>query len=260
MDRLRVCTFNIRYENDADGVNAWHHRRFLVVDVIRSIAPDVLCVQECQLNQFDFLRLALPDYWSIGAGRDDGRVGEMVPVFARKGRADPVDWGHFWLSEEPHMPGSRGWGAAFPRLVSWAALAVTGWAAGPVWVLNAHFDHSSGSARLESAKQIRRRINAFGGKLPAVVSGDLNAEPGSDELLPLLDGAAPTRLFDVAESVPGGTFHGFSGKPGGGRIDWILTSQHFSAQRVWIDRTEADGRFPSDHFPLVADLCVSGTV
>jgi endonuclease/exonuclease/phosphatase family metal-dependent hydrolase len=50
------------------------------------------------------------------------------------------------------------------------------------------------------------------------------------------------------------TQHGFAGVPTKGRIDWILTTSEFRILDVSIVYDQEAGRYPSDHFPLWADL------
>ena len=65
----------------------------------------------------------LTDYASAGAGRDDGaKAGEMNPVFYKKDKFDLVRTITFWLSDTPEVPGSKGWGASLPRIVTWMEL------------------------------------------------------------------------------------------------------------------------------------------
>jgi endonuclease/exonuclease/phosphatase family metal-dependent hydrolase len=51
-----------------------------------------------------------------------------------------------------------------------------------------------------------------------------------------------------------GTHHRFTGIPQDHRIDWILASQDFRVLEARIVKDHFDGRYPSDHFPYVADL------
>ena len=90
--------------------------------------PDLLGGQELLRHQLADLAARLPDYAWLGAGRDDGADGgEFNPIFYRRERLEPLDSGTFWLSPEPARPGSRGWGAACPRVVTWARFV--GWLA-----------------------------------------------------------------------------------------------------------------------------------
>ena len=45
---LRVLTCNLRYDNPADGANAWPSRRDWLAEVVRGVAPDVVGFQEAQ--------------------------------------------------------------------------------------------------------------------------------------------------------------------------------------------------------------------
>ena len=49
-----------------------------------------------------------------------------------------------------------------------------------------------------------------------------------------------------------GTFHGFTGEATRGRIDWILVTDDFQGVDAGIDRTQDNGRYPSDHYPVWA--------
>lgn len=50
---LRVMTFNVRYGEADDGINAWPKRRDLMVEVIRREHPDILGTQELLSPQGD---------------------------------------------------------------------------------------------------------------------------------------------------------------------------------------------------------------
>ena len=44
---LRVMSFNILCANCGEGVNAWEHRKSLVLERILAFTPDLLGLQEC---------------------------------------------------------------------------------------------------------------------------------------------------------------------------------------------------------------------
>ncbi|MEK7854598.1 MAG: endonuclease, partial [Acidobacteriota bacterium] len=52
---LRVMTFNIRYNEPRDGVNAWPNRKQKVADVIRFHKADLVGVQEALIGQLEDL-------------------------------------------------------------------------------------------------------------------------------------------------------------------------------------------------------------
>lgn len=256
---FRVMTFNIRTATADDGPNAWNLRRNLVIETIRGQKPDVIALQEVVLSQATELREALPEYGFVGVGRDDGAErGEFVPIFYRRQTFALLDSGYFWLSESPEHAGSVGWDAALPRIATWVQLRFKFAPLAEVRIVNVHFDHRGVRARTESAKLMRRFSESLGGRA-LVVLGDFNCPPGSEPHRHLTDeGINAAALSDVqaapAPSPVGGTFHRFTGQPQPGRIDWILVSRRLEAMRTEVDRRSYGGRYPSDHFPVVAVL------
>ncbi|MEP0846102.1 MAG: endonuclease/exonuclease/phosphatase family protein [Phycisphaerae bacterium] len=259
-DPIRVLSFNIRYGTASDGPNAWPNRRPLVVQVIRDSAADLVGLQEVLEFQAEELVAALPEYELIGVGRDDGaRGGEMVPVMYLKKRFTLVNAGHFWLSQTPENPGSVGWDAALPRLATWAHLRFRSNPLNEIRFINTHLDHRGVRARAEAARLIRNATDALGGTA-VIVTGDFNCAPG-DEPHRVLTGdrgnAAELRdsYVELGHSERGaGTFCNFRGETSGPRIDWILCNRRFDVVASDIIRFNADGRYPSDHFPVTATL------
>ena len=142
-----------------------------------------------------FLREQLCDYTFFGVGRSDGkRRGEMCGVFFKTARFEWLDGGHFWLTTTPEKPGSRGWGAIFPHMVTWVKLRPRD--GGPTFCwFNTHFDAFSGRARAESAKLLRDRIVQIAGSTPWVVTGDFNTGPASRALPHAASGAVTDGVF-----------------------------------------------------------------
>jgi endonuclease/exonuclease/phosphatase family metal-dependent hydrolase len=259
---LRVMSFNLRVRTILDGPNMWDRRRELVVQRVRDFDPHLLGTQEGLASMEAFLREQLGDYTFFGVGRSDGkRRGEMCGVFFKTARFELLDGGHFWLSTTPEKPGSRGWGAISPHMVTWVKLRPRD--GGPTFCwFNTHFDAFNGRARTESAKLLRDRMVQIAGFTPWVVTGDFNTGPASVPYRTLLAEPSPTTsslhdVFRVAHPVATrneGTFHLFTGWTGGRRMDWILASPHFQTIAAEIDRTRGPCGYPSDHFPVTATL------
>ena len=259
---LRVMSFNLRVPFHLDLFNYWSHRKELLVETIERFSPDVLGTQECVTEQAEYLLARLPGYGFVGAGRDDGETdGEMTAIFYRRDRFRLLDSGHFWLSETPEEIGSKGWDAGWRRMCSWAKLESR--QDGRVFVLfNTHFDAIGDEARYQSALLLRKRMQRIAGPLPALVTGDFNCAEDSQPYRALLAGAqrGSELLIDTyreAFPVDGpreGTRHGFDGRAGDERIDWILTTAGFDTLGAGIDHSRDGWRYPSDHFPVVAVL------
>lgn len=262
---VRVMSFNIRYGTAKDGDNAWDERKEFLAATIAAFDPDLLGTQETLASQRDFLAAKLAGHAAFAAGRDDGKdAGEMAAVFYRKDRFEKLDGGHFWFSETPDKPGSKGWDALLPRVATWVKLKDRAAPDGrPVLFLNAHLDHRGEKARLESARLIRAKTAELGKGCRVVVTGDFNAGEGSEPHGALFGklGDKPSPVADtfrVAHPTRGkreGTFSGFKADAtGGDRIDWIGCSRDWDVRLAGIDRTAMDGRTPSDHFPVTAVL------
>ena len=262
--RLKVMTFNIRYGTADDGENAWSLRKHTVIEMIRRHDPDLLGVQEALAFQVDYLAEQLKGWSWVGVGRDDGmKEGEFSAVFYRTARFDCPQHGTWWLSETPEIPGSKSWDAALTRIATWTRLRERSTGRDLVFV-NTHFDHRGPQARRNSASLLREKTLALAGAHPCVVVGDFNARPGGEVHRNLLgtnksqDGATAPYFVDANESlgqgVTPGSGHGFRGGPGRARIDWIVHSEPLKALTASIDQGKIDGRWPSDHYPVIAEL------
>jgi endonuclease/exonuclease/phosphatase family metal-dependent hydrolase len=259
---LRVMTFNLRVRTILDGLKIWDRRRELVVQRVRTFDPDLLGTQEGLASMEDFLREQLPDYTFFGAGRGDGKeAGEMCGVFFRTTRFDFIEGGHFWLSTTPDRPGSHGWGALVPRMVTWVKLRQRSDGQTFCW-FNTHFDAWNARARNESAKLLLAHREQIAGAMPTLITGDFNANEDSGPYKTMLQPrAGETPLVDTFRAVnperisEEGTMHNFSGKRDGSRIDWILASEpNFQVISCSIDRAKGTVGYPSDHFPVTATL------
>ena len=256
--RLSVMTFNIRFDCPDDGENQWLRRRDMLTEMLREEDPDVFGLQEVLARQWEFLVATLPTYHGVTFGRDDGMSrGEMASICFRADRFGVKDLGHFWLSETPDQAGSVGWGAHHPRICTWARLSDS-LAGRNFYVYNVHLDNASQLAREKGGALLRDRIRARGFSDPVLVMGDFNAEEDSKAVQDMLAVDSPIPVDAVRAAQPevdlGGTWHGFAGQPRGGRIDYIFCSPEWAVDSSRVIRTNRNGRYPSDHFPVAVDL------
>ena len=80
-----------------------------------------------------------------------------------------------------------------------------------------------------------------------------DALPNSDVHALFAQMLKDTREIATKKEGPDGTFHGFGGKPGAARIDWIFVRGFTAVQNQTVTFHE-NGRYPSDHFPILALL------
>jgi endonuclease/exonuclease/phosphatase family metal-dependent hydrolase len=266
-------TFNVRYDEPADGPNAWPHRRRLVIDTIRDHGPDLLALQEATAAQFDEIAAALTDYTAFGTLRDEWGGVEHYGGFIRTARFDVLGEGLFWLSDTPSVPHSlfpeNDWG---PRACAWIRLRDRSHDRALVFAAT-HVDTHAG-CWTPSAKVLDAELTRIAGDAAVVLTGDFNCPAGSDAHGFLLRDA---RFRDAWSEAGGGdegvvTFHGFTGAaclPDGGdsalfpadalalgnyRIDWILIRGPLAATHTRIDHRREGRVHPSDHYPVVADV------
>ncbi len=252
-DEMAVVTFNIRYDNPGDPVT-WDQRKDKVTGSVGYF--DIMGFQEALAHQVDDLVAALPEHDHYGVGRDDGRSGgEHCPIFWRRSRFDLLHAETQWLSSTPEVPGSIGWDASLPRIMTLVLLhdRRTGKI---IRVVNAHLSHIGEEARALSARMMALQFSMSRADVDLLL-GDLNAEPGSPPL-EILEGAGLEDAHDIAtrKCRSGiGTYTGFPtiGLRGAPRIDHILTR---GAEVAWYCTEEQiiDGFYMSDHLPVYIAL------
>lgn len=265
-DPLRVMTFNIRYDNPGDGVNAWPNRKDWVASLIRFHGADAVGVQEALLRQLTDLDARLPGWARVGVGRADGREGgEFSAILYRTDRLELVESGTFWLSPTPEVAGSKGWDTAIERVATWARFRDrrTGCR---VLHLNTHLDHMGEQARQEGARLIRRRLASLAGGLPVIVTGDFNTTPSSFAYRIMTRDTIPGAIAPLGDAFsssrtghygPTSSWTAFKAIEPGRRIDYVMVSRDVDVLAHGILSDSWDGRFPSDHMPVLAVLAPS---
>lgn len=259
---LRLMTYNIRLDLASDGVNAWANRSHWVAAQVLWLRPDIFGMQEVLPNQKADLAAALPQYRLFGGGRDDGKdKGEASPIGYDKSRFDFLAGDMFWLSPTPAVP-SKGWDAAYPRIVTWVRLRMRG-TRQVVLAINTHLDHIGIVARQQSAAQMLRWVETNSRPCEQVlVFGDFNSEIDSEQMQAMLKGPLALRdaraVSKAAPFGPAGTFNEFKAAPTDSRvIDHVLLGGRIDVERYAVFSQVIDGRVPSDHFPVLVDLSLA---
>lgn len=156
------------------------------------------------------------------------------------------------------MPGSITWGNLIPRVLVHAEFRDRATST-RFLVLNTHLDPFSRRSRERAARRIRHVVAREG--LPAVVTGDLNARPGSTTVRELLAGGTLVDAWAVAgerRSPEWATFADYRfPRENGGRIDWIAVSPNVDVSRVAVNAGRVDGAWASDHLPVQAVVRVT---
>ena len=260
-NQIKAMSFNIRYLNTHDGVNGWEFRKKHVVAAIRKHAADIVGMQEVTVKQQGFLKNELKEYGEVYQPRD-GAEGEGSPIYFRKDRWWLEDKGIFWLSDTPDVVASRTFGNGIPRIAMWAKLRRVS-TNQPLFVMNTHYDHQVSTIRVKSSALLAKKLFELkGGCANVVLMGDFNSVPEAEEIvmLPKITGLIDT-FEKCKEKEKCATFHNWTGqeyaKGEGERIDYIFISPNMVCESFDIDRSSLDmaGKlYPSDHYPLIANL------
>ena len=212
--------------------------------------PDIFGVQEAYDFQIDYITENLPEYASIGVGREDGKKsGEHMPIFYNTASIKMLKWDTFWLSETPEQP-SLGWDAACRRTATWALLEKEGHR---FYYVNTHLDHVGKEAQKNGLALIVDRIADINPEgYPMVLTGDFNVTP-DDPVLDDLETKMLSARDNAEETDHLGTFNGWGNSDS--VIDYIWYSGFASCDRFETVRTQY-GNIPyiSDHYPVHATL------
>jgi endonuclease/exonuclease/phosphatase family metal-dependent hydrolase len=268
---MRVVTWNLWWRH-----GPWQQRRQAIAATLAALAPDACGLQEVWGG------VDSPDAGNLAAELAD-RLGmhwcwAPLPLLPRRQEQHPgLAIGNAVLSRWPILDQAAlplpVAGGEQPRVALHARLDAP---AGPLPFFTTHLTHRP-DASAERVAQVRALAgfvaeHRAGGAYPPVVTGDLNAEPDSDELR-LLGGhltapaAADLVLVDAWRYAepgdPGHTWDRRNGHIGDtaldARIDYVLVGLprdgRGRVRSVRLGGTEpVDGMWPSDHFAMVAEL------
>ena len=255
---FRLMSFNIRNSHARD----WEARKGLVYEVIRGYTPDVLGLQEANSFHLKELSNEFPQYGQVGEGSMGGAKGQYSAILFLEERFKLSDSGSFWLSENPTQP-SKSWRSAHHRICTWAELLVRE-TDRTLYIYNTHMDDGSREAREKGARMIMEHIQGEAKTTPFVFMGDFNA-PEDSETLKIIKGNSEAGqklgiqmldsfrvLYPDREKV--GTYNGFTGQSDGPKIDYIMVKPSMKVIEASILQTNREGRYPSDHFPVTAQV------
>jgi len=270
---LTVMSFNIRYGTADAGENSWQHRKQIVFDLLRNHHPDIVGLQEALHFQINEICNELPRYSYLGVGRDDGKIkGEFCAILYLNERFDVSESDTFWLSDNPKVTGSITWGNACTRICTWARF-IDKRNHQPFYLYNLHLDHVSQFSREKSVVLLTQRIQGRRYADLVIVTGDFNAGEDKPASLYLKGQAtlADSNNLSVENPLPMvdafrvlqpnvtevSTFHAFTGRRTGEKIDYILTGPGIRVLNADILHDNVNGRYPSDHFPVTATMSLA---
>ena len=267
---LRLMSFNI-LRGDLNGPDhLWESRKDACLAMLEADKPDIFGLVECNSVQRNDVLERFPQYKAVGvavSGKTDSfPKTSSNSIFYLTEKLELEDWGTYWLSDTPEVPGSHTWYYNKPRTFTWARFNDRH---GKKFVyICVHLQDNRSAIKKEYKEQeknygmmnrtravslikelIATKINPEG--LPMLLSGDLNTKFDSFELQGLYENFSLAAGI-AANSDKGPTFNGFQ-KPKW-RIDHIFCSKCRVSDFV-VDRQPYNGvQFISDHWPVYIDF------
>ncbi len=247
-DSIMIMSCNVRCLAIQDPFKkSWFYRANLVAENLQYVMPDIVGFQEVTWVHYDYLTDIMVGYDNVITYRDKFVLSEGCPIFYRTDKFELIDKGSFWLSETPEEM-SKDWGAANYRICSYVILKDKA-SEQEIVVFNTHLDNESEEARINGINLVLEKIAEFGEK-PAILMGDLNAEPNS-----VTYNSAVANFNDaqvVAEdTMDSATFQNFGKELDHARIDYFMVSKAgITVEKYATLQNTYDGTYPSDHFPI----------
>jgi endonuclease/exonuclease/phosphatase family metal-dependent hydrolase len=257
---IRIMTFNIRRAgNEKDAKNLWQNRKTRVIDLIKSLHPDVMGLQEPTIEQVHDLGPALNMAW-IGSGRGSSWFGmgpdEYNPIFFNTHRLRLLEYGTFQINPCSTMQylWDREKYGLLPRICTWGKFQDVA-SQHEFFVFNTHLDHLYSRAQVHGLETILKFIEAKPSNIPLFLMGDLNTEITPDLQNTVLKNFINTNSLAREKTGPEETRTGWQHEELK-KIDHILVRHGTSItvrRHTTIVEQDKD-MLPSDHRPVIIDV------
>lgn len=258
---LSVTTYNILFDTRDDElpeIHRWPNRKGRLIQAIRALDSDIVCVQEMTPNQRRALVMEIGHIYTCF-----GTNHRMINgILFKKNRFTPIDSAVIPTGKYNHI----------------SYLKLRDLKEGKnLIILNTHLNFSSEQLRAAQAAIIHALAAALLLGDPStqlIVTGDMNTFPNRPELsLPFYDGDKILETIqgnllrdsrEISQSPPLGPASSFTNKgPGDTRpfegtgvegviLDHIFVSPGVEVTSSKVSPMKIDGEFPSDHMPLTA--------
>jgi len=278
-EKVRVMSFNMLYdlyEKKYEEADHWKNRFYRIAELLHYTLPDVIGSQELLPHLLDdLLPLVESEYSFVGPGAKEQWHNRPIDgIFYRRSRVALLEAKYLFTSATPHVPSDNPFGKR--HLVTQGHFRMKD--SGKEFILlNTHCAFMDGDSREYSIRFIARYVENFRPEIPIFVTGDFNtfAFRGDLENLPFYDGDLCQRimtqnsLIDSREATilgavgPLGTYtnepdiHPSTPFVGTGipgiHLDHIYVNEALTVLNYAVEPAKIDGRFPSDHMPVVVD-------
>lgn len=248
---MKIMTFNLRYDNETDKEHAWSHRQYSLAAMIQKSNADIISTQETTDTIYTFLQATFPKYDLVGEGRESNRLGERCTVMIKKERYRLLRTQTVWLNGNFNLAGDKDEKEGFARICTMVLIQDKS-TLQKLRIFNCHLAYQSSEAIKRNGENLLTYINRFEHtKIPFILTGDFNSPINHALHVPLLK-KFHEAYTSLNRSRPN-TFHAYGDPQGIDAIDFIYTNT-LTFTDVTTDTTTFDGLYPSDHYPVIAEL------
>lgn len=282
-ESFTVMTYNVRVETtpgtEKTEYDTTTRRRELMRKHIQGADPDIICVQEWTLSHEGGVWEDLEEtYEKIGERRSNWLTDEYNAILFKKDRFELVETETFWLTDTPGLMAEKDtttglypWGAGYPRICTTAVLLdkISG---KTIRVSNTHLDLNEAATGKQRKLVVDYTANS---EEPAILCGDFNFHAQSPLYLYCINTLNDCRTTDL-NSTTTASYNGYNlqelyqdqvlDKNGnvkdgyGYPIDQIFVKRNsFTVHSYDVLNYLIDGKFSSDHFPVIVRLSVNDT-
>lgn len=248
---LKVISFNIRHCNDPDG-NSAAERAPRLYEVISRYSPDVMGFQELRPHWEPLLEKYFgEEYEMFNKYRSKTDEPEAAPILWRRDKFECVKKGYFWLSDTPEVE-SRGWDELYNcfRMCEYVVLKEK--ESGKMFIhINTHYGFGD-SGQVKSTDLIYDYAKKIS-DLPTLITGDFNMTPQSLGYKQMVKRFTDVNAATVGDNRP--TYHAYHPEiETDQHIDYCFVNDKVTPITQKIIDDTVDGKFPSDHFGILATL------
>ena len=256
---ISILDLNIRYLNEIDGVNLWDLRKEAFIQCLLNSYADVFFFQEITHCQYDYIDENLNSvYEFVGIYRDSTDRSEKCSISYNIFKYTLIDWGQFWLSSTPYVPGSNDFKNFFPRICTWAALKqINGL---ELIFFNIHLDHVNFDAHLPCINVFLEESEKILDKFPQIKYVFMGGCLYCEEDDPVIDRIKSYRYEEVRIE---NTFHDFTGEADR-HWDYLFWKERGFGRSIELKRafvlkkegtiSEEKQQYISDHYPCYAEF------
>ncbi|OPJ57514.1 endonuclease/exonuclease/phosphatase family protein [Clostridium chromiireducens] len=255
---MRIMTFNLRCDTPRDFRDRWNNRKSMVYHVMDEYKCDIIGTQEVKDNMFNDLKKSMKEYEIVGESRGKRISSERNNLLISK-KHTIQEYKTFWLSETPNEVGSKVWYSYVPRIATTAVIKTV--EGKKIRVYNSHLDNLFQKTREYGLKRIMEVIDKEQEKeaLPIILMGDFNDTPDSKLIKSFKSGKFSKEEFTAVQDInkelyKESTRDKFKRTQKGVHIDYIFVSKEIEVVNAEIIKYNINGKYPSDHYPLITDI------